>query len=288
MTEPLKIHCHPKLSAPQVVVGFAGWMDGGEVSTGVVEYLTERMDARLLAEIAPENFYIYNFPGSMEMSALFRPEVQIDEGLVTSYEEPENLFHYDDQHNLIFFSGKEPNIHWDGFAEQFFSLLETFQAREIIFVGSVTGVVPHTRPPRLYGAVSDRTLMEVLERHDLRPSNYEGPASFSTSLMMRARARNMRMTALVTEVPPYVQGRNIMCIEAVSKKLAAMLGASIDMRDLAPLRKEFEHRLDDLVAEQEELRDLVQKMEKDYDEERREEILTDVQSWFEKQDIQFD
>ncbi len=106
--------------------------------------------------------------------------------------------------------------------------------------------------------------------------------------MMRARARNLPMTSLVAEVPPYVQGRNVLCIEAVSRKLATMLDLNLDLEDLVLLRKEFERRLDDLVAERDDLRELVVKMEKEYDEERREEILTDVKSWFEKQDIQLD
>ncbi|GIT30930.1 MAG: hypothetical protein Ct9H300mP1_29760 [Planctomycetaceae bacterium] len=50
------------------------------------------VDAQPFAEIDPDPFYIYNFPGSMEMSALFRPEIRVEDGLVTSIELPRHIF----------------------------------------------------------------------------------------------------------------------------------------------------------------------------------------------------
>ncbi|HEX41066.1 MAG TPA: PAC2 family protein, partial [Phycisphaerales bacterium] len=71
--EKLRIFEKPELKQPRLLVGFSGWMDGGEVSTGTVRYLIDRLDAEKFAEIDPEGFYIYSFPGLMEVTALFRP-----------------------------------------------------------------------------------------------------------------------------------------------------------------------------------------------------------------------
>ena len=54
-------------------MAFSGWMDGGDVSTGTVRRMVELLDAEYVAEIDPEPFYIYNFPGTMEVAAMFRP-----------------------------------------------------------------------------------------------------------------------------------------------------------------------------------------------------------------------
>ena len=62
----LKIHKRPKLNRPRLLLGFSGWMDGGNVSTGTAKYLIDRLGAEEFAQIDPEGFYIHNFPGSME------------------------------------------------------------------------------------------------------------------------------------------------------------------------------------------------------------------------------
>ena len=62
-----------------LLLSFNGWMDGGNVSTGTVERLIDLLSARPVAEIDPEPFYILNFPGPMEVAALFRPFVEVEE-----------------------------------------------------------------------------------------------------------------------------------------------------------------------------------------------------------------
>jgi hypothetical protein len=42
MMKSLIIYERPKLKTPRMVLGFSGWMDGGEVSTGTVEYLRDK------------------------------------------------------------------------------------------------------------------------------------------------------------------------------------------------------------------------------------------------------
>lgn len=77
MTQPienlLKIDRIPTLHGGTLVLAFSGWMDGGDVSTGTVERLVNLLEARLFAEIDPEPFYIYNFPGPMEVAHVFSP-----------------------------------------------------------------------------------------------------------------------------------------------------------------------------------------------------------------------
>ena len=69
----MRISQQPLLDHGTLVLAFSGWMDGGDVSTGTVERLIELTGAEQFAEIDPEPFFIYNFPGSMEVAALFRP-----------------------------------------------------------------------------------------------------------------------------------------------------------------------------------------------------------------------
>src|SRR5437588_6693507 len=89
----LQIHRLPALDRATLVLAFSGWMDGGDVSTGTVRRLVDILGARPVADIDPEPFYIYNFPGSMELTALFRPHVKIEDGRVVSMDMPANTFY---------------------------------------------------------------------------------------------------------------------------------------------------------------------------------------------------
>ncbi|MHC4542274.1 MAG: hypothetical protein ACYS74_21225 [Planctomycetota bacterium] len=60
----LNIIKKPQVSNTRLLLGFSGWMDGGDVSTGTVKCLIEKFGAERFAEIAPTGFYIYSFPGS--------------------------------------------------------------------------------------------------------------------------------------------------------------------------------------------------------------------------------
>ena len=81
----LQVDRCPEYTNGTLVLAFSGWMDGGDVSTGTVERLVDWLDADEIATIDPEAFYIYNFPGSMEVSAMFRPHIKIEDGLVQLY-----------------------------------------------------------------------------------------------------------------------------------------------------------------------------------------------------------
>lgn len=41
--DDLTIHQHPELDDPVLLMGLSGWMDGGNVSTGTIAYLQDRV-----------------------------------------------------------------------------------------------------------------------------------------------------------------------------------------------------------------------------------------------------
>ena len=57
-SDQLKIYKKPDLRNPRLLMGFSGWMDGGDVSTGTVQCLVDKLGAEKLAEIDPNGFYI--------------------------------------------------------------------------------------------------------------------------------------------------------------------------------------------------------------------------------------
>jgi proteasome assembly chaperone (PAC2) family protein len=287
-TDRLNIKAYPEIDGARMVLGFTGWMDGGDVSTGTVKYLSEKLGARPLAEIEPRGFYIYSFPGSMEISALFRPHCEITDGIVHAYDPPANLFRHDDSNRLILFSGKEPNLAWEAFADCLFGLGEAFRIRAVYFLGSYAGVVPHTRDPRLYASVSDPEMKAELEPHGFRFTDYEGPAHFATYLTHEAADRGVKMATLVAEIPAYIQGTNPRCIEAVARTIAGVLGIQINTDDLRQTSDGFEAKVNEAIADKDDLSEMIQKMEAQYDSEMFETQMGDLKDWLEDRGIRLD
>jgi proteasome assembly chaperone (PAC2) family protein len=257
----------PKLADATMLLALTGWMDGGLVSTGTVKGL---MHGRTIAEIATiesDPFYIYNFPGSMEIAALFRPSVKYDDGVVREFELPENRFYCDPSANFVFFTGKEPNLRWQAFADCIFAVAHEVGVKRVIFIGSFGGTVPHTREPRMFASVSHPRLRPLLEEHSLRFSDYEGPASFATMLLAQAPQRGIEMISLVVEIPGYLQGLNPVSIEAVTRRLARLLNVPLDLDVLRRASDEWEVQVTQAVEKDSDLAETVRKLEEQYDNE---------------------
>ena len=286
--EKLNIYKRPGLDKPRMLFGLSGWMDGGNVSTGTIKCLIERLGAEKFADIEPEGFYIYSFPGSMEITALFRPHTRIRNGLIESYERPTDAFYYSEEQNLILFSGKEPHLRWEEFGDCIFTLCTEFGVESIYFIGSVAGLVLHTRDPRIHCSVSDPKLKPTFEQYGVKFNDYEGPASIITYLTVNAEKHHINMATLVAMIPAYVQGKNPKCIEAVTRRLAGILGLQVELDDLRDMSDEFEKRLSEIVQEQPELAGNIQKLEEDYDNEIFDNEMGDLKRWLQQQGIRLD
>lgn len=289
-SEYLNWHNEVEFSTPpRMVVGFSGWMDGGEVSTGVLRYLIEHLGSELVADITADPFYIYNVPGPLEIAGLFRPHAKIEGGVVREVREPVNQFFAAPEQALLLFEGKEPNLNWREFSACALAVAERYSVEKICFVGSVSSLMPHTRPPYYYSAVSDEALLPWVESHGLNPTDYEGPGSFVTYLSTRARDAGIPMASVVAGIPAYVQGRNEKALAASVEKLSELLSFSVDMAELQIRRQRFEAGLHAIVAKRPDLAGHIEKLERAYDDQVMPEADqgrdSELREWFEKQDI---
>ena len=257
----------PRMEGATMLLALTGWMDGGLVSTGTVKHLMEGRELVDVARIEPAGFYIENFPGSMEVTALFRPHVKYRKGLIRKFETASNEFKADVSASLAFFVGKEPNLHWAPFADCIFDVVARLGVRRIIFMGSFGGTVPHTREPRLFGSVSEKRLLPLLKQHGLRPTDYEGPGSFATYLLEQSPRRGVEMLSISAEIPGYLQGANPLCIEAVARRLAAIMGIPVDLARLREASTAWELQVSEVVEKDDDLAKTVRKLEEQYDNE---------------------
>jgi len=286
--EHLHIEREMPMREARLVLGLSGWMDGGEVSTGVARRVAEQVGAVSVARIDPAPFYLLNLPGSMDVAAMVRPHVQHKGGRLRSLAMPQAEFLADPATNTAVLLAREPNLNWPGFADGVFAFAERFDVREVYFIGSYAGLAPHTRPPRLSASASDDRRTERLAERGIRLSDYEGPAGIASYLLHRAADRSLSMTNLVAEVPAYVEGPNPSAVEAVLRTLAGLLDLAIDFSPLREAAEQWERRVSDAVADHEELAEQIHRLEADYDDEVFHRDMDDLKQYLRQRGVRPD
>ncbi len=149
-------------------------------------------------------------------------------------------------------------------------------------------LVPHTREPRIFCSVSNAKLKESLQHYGVKFTNYEGPASIVTYLTANCHKEGLSMASLVATIPAYVQGNNPKCVEAVTRRLAGILGLQIELDGLRDISDEFEKKLTDVVQDQPELASSIGKLEEDYDNEIFDSEMGDLKKWLQQQGVRLD
>lgn len=204
--ENLIIREKPRLRQPNMVCGISGWVDGGEVATSSVDHLRRQLGAKKLAEIPIPRFHIYQAPGQISL----RPHVKMDDGLVKEHRFPRNEFFYWMNpigiSDLILFKGTEPNLYWEEYMNAILRLADEFGVTRIYMLGGVLDETPHTREPNVSCACTNANLKEEMRKYKVSFSNYEGPGSFSTTMLYIGKQQNreiVSMTARATYYPEF-------------------------------------------------------------------------------------
>ncbi len=245
-----------------LVAGFSGWPDAGNVSTLTVGYLKDKLEAEKIWEMGGEEFYTLTST---------RPYVRISGGVIRDLKPPTTelyrwLSPMGDKALLILIGG-EPSINWGLYVERILGVCSEAGITKIYMVGGVLDSVPHTRRPRISAVVNMEHLREEVRLFGLRPSEYNGPSSIHSYLMMKAKERGIEAVGIWGHAPSYVNMPNTMVALHVLRKLTGILGVEVDMDEMEENARELEMEVERMVSENPELQRLVKVLEKSYEEE---------------------
>jgi len=259
--ENIIFHELPELRHPYLIAAFAGWPDAAQTATGAISYLIKRVKAKRFAKLESEEFYVFTS---------LRTEVNIDHGILTSLKFPPNNFFYcrdeRSQHDLIIFRGIEPDLHWQKFSNTFLDLVKQLGVIRIYTLGGLYDRIPHTREPKVSGAVSQPGLTHLLERHAVETISYHGPSSVHSVLLAACKDRLIEALSLWGHAPFYVKAETnpVVCLSLL-QKLLGLLEIEIDLSELREAADSLQEALDRFLTENEELRLYVQQLEEQYD-----------------------
>lgn len=237
----LRIVERPALTRPVLIAAFRGWNDGGQGASLAGGYLARLWSAQRFADIDPEGFVDFQAT---------RPTVTLDEGLTRNIQWPENAFYQgrvgSGDRDAVLLLGVEPNYRWRRFSEIVVDLARELGVELVVTLGALLADVPHTRPAPVTGAASDPRLVEEL---GLQLSRYEGPTGIVGVLHDACRRAGLASVSLWSAVPHYVSlAPSPRAARALCVRLSDLLGAEIDVSELAQAEEAYVEQVSAAVA----------------------------------------
>ncbi|MBW3643573.1 MAG: PAC2 family protein [Actinobacteria bacterium] len=246
----------PRLERPVVIAAFEGWNDAGDAATLAARWLRDRWAPEPLADIDPEEFYDFTST---------RPRVELHDGITRTIEWPANTFTYGTTAGVdaVVLLGTEPQLRWRTFCAQVVAVAQWLDARLVLTLGALLAEVPHTRPTSVIGTAVDEAL---IRRLDLQRSTYEGPTGIVGVLQDACRRAGVSGASLWATVPSYVPGApSPKAALALVERTADVLSVPVSTTDLDITAAAYERQVSDVVNDDEEMTQYVERLEHRYD-----------------------
>lgn len=262
--EPVTWLHRPQLHRPVLVVAFEGWNDAGDAASLAVSYLAQAWDAEPFAEIDPEEFFDFTET---------RPQVKIVDGTTREVEWPVTEFLSarvpGTGRDVVLVRGVEPQLRWRTFTSLVVDVARQVGVEEAVTLGALLADVPHTRPVKVTGTTDDE---ELATRLNLSASSYEGPTGIVGVLQDGLHRAGMRSASFWAAVPHYVhQVPSPKAALALVERSATLVGARVNPLELRVAAEEYERRVSERVADDEDAAAYVAQLEEADDDERAEE-----------------
>jgi hypothetical protein len=239
--DPVRIEWRPTLERPTLVAAFRGWNDAGGAATLAGGYLKAVTDARRFATIDSEPFIDYQQT---------RPSAKLVDGESRAIEWPETELFASEDHDLAILLAPEPNLRWRSYTE----------------AGALLADTPHTRPVPVSASASDR---ELIERHGMTRSTYEGPTGIVGVLHDACTRAGLRSASLWAATPHYISASpNPRAALALLERLSELTGTPAGSGELRTAASEYALRVAAAIADDPEVTEYVTQLEAQLDAEQ--------------------
>lgn len=245
----------PSLRSPRALIAWEGWNDACEAASGAASFLLGQHDnAEPFAAIEPEEFYDFQ---------VRRPNVEVTDGGTRRISWPVTqafALHSDEAANdTIVVLGEEPNLRWKTYTRSIAQILTESDVELVVTLGAFIGQVAHTRPVPIIGVATDPALVETL---GLSTSRYEGPTGIVAVMLEACREVGIPAVSLWAATPHYLAANpNPKAMLALLEVASTVMDVSIDVAELEQAAAEFEQRVDEALAEDDEFVGYVRRLE---------------------------
>jgi predicted ATP-grasp superfamily ATP-dependent carboligase len=276
----VELEGNPKLRHPRVVAAFRGWNDAGGAASLAAGYLRSVTDAERFAVIDSEPFVDYQQT---------RPTVSMVDGDVRHVEWPVTEVFASHDHDLMIVIGTEPNMRWRAFSDSIVDLARRYRSELVITMGALLADTPHTRPVPVSASASDPDLME---RHGLVRSTYEGPTGIVGILHDSCSRAGLTSASLWAATPHYISAApNPQAALALLERLSDLAGTPAGSAELERAASEYQLRVASAIADDPDVAGYVEQLEQAADRDdppTGEELAADFERYLREQNNEGD
>lgn len=258
MTEPYTFVGEPPvLRDPTLVVMLTGWIDASGAAASSMAALEEECDATTIATLDGDTFIDFRAR---------RPTMQLREGVNTSVVWPAievKLGRDLDGHDVLLLTGPEPDMAWRLFSSTVADIAVRLGVTRMVALGAYPFATPHTRPSRLSMTSPSAELAASLS---LLKNSVDVPAGVAAVLEHALHDRGIPALGVWVQVPHYIASMAYPAATvALLGGLAEVSGVRVDAPDARRETLIQRHRLDELVAGNDEHTAMVAQLESLYD-----------------------
>jgi hypothetical protein len=247
----------PDLRGTVMLEMLEGFVDAGAARRLARDHLTGDGTALVVATFDADLLYDYRAR---------RPAMVFTEDHWESYDDPRlDLRMLTDAAGspFLLLSGPEPDVMWERFAAAVTQLVDRLGVRLTIGTNAIPMAVPHTRP---VGVTAHGSRKELLGDHAPWVGTVGVPGSASALLEYRLGASGHDAIGFAVHVPHYLaQSAYPPAAEALLEAVTSAAGLRIPVEALAEASTEARTTIGTLVAQSEEVGQLVRSLEEQYD-----------------------
>ena len=236
----------PFATGNTLVLALEGWNDAGEAASSAVEAVQDAAAATVdLVRIDDEEFFDYS---------VLRPRVRTGADGERELDWPGVTLSGPAEGGRVYVvRGPEPSFRWRGFVSRLVDLCREYAIVDVVLVGALLADAPHTRDIRVSRTSEDA---EVRAEFGVERASYEGPTGVIGAFAVLAAEAGLRTLSLWAGVPHYTSSPDAPSPKAtlaLVEELARVLRLEIPVDALVVAAQGWETRVDEAVAQDEEL-----------------------------------
>ena len=259
MSSLYELHTHGALESPVLLLATESWTDAGLGAQAAIAQILETIPTEVLATFNADELIDFRSR---------RPIVRIADGVVEGLSWPEIQLRAGRDgagRSLLVLGGPEPDMAWHAFVRAVVDLATRLEVRLVAGLGAYAAPVPHTRPVRLM-AIATRP--ELAAQVGVVPGTAEMPAGIQTALQEGFAAAGVPAIGVWARVPHYLAATPYpAAAAALVDVLASVAGLKLDAEPLHAAAASIVGQIDEIVANNEEYRVLVSRLEAAFDDE---------------------
>ena len=267
----------PVLSAPVLLAAFDGWIDAAGAATACANHVAE--EGRVVASFDVDSLNDYRAR---------RPVLDVVDGVLARIQWPDILLRHIrvGDHDILVLVGPEPDYKWKQLGEDVVELARRLGVVEWISLGAIPAAVPHTRPVPVLATASTEA--------SLRDGEQQGPggilrvpAAALSAVEMTVAGAGIPAIGYYAQVPHYIGAAAYApATLALLQHLERRLGVTIPLGTLGDDAVAQRQRLDAAIAEDEDSREYLARLETLASEERMpsgDELASEIERYLKEQ-----